>query len=760
MKLKKINIKEFGIVKDFSLEPGKLTVIHGSNESGKTTILDALLDALFGIRSRREKEQFEGLERYDQNVKFSGTVEVEDSGKTLIFPGEVRLDKAAGISNFRYIRNLLIVRESDLEPQETTAEKWWSELKDKLSGFEHGLTGIAENIRDEVGLTPDGKWMNRAGRRLQEEIEKLKSVNDRLQELTEEVEELSRIKSRRERLRREEEEKEKKRLALKEARERERYQYSLAALTKLKETRERLKPLSTLDPTALQQWRKNLIEIGTTKESIRNCESQKKILLSRIAEKEEEIRNLRETASTWEKREVEVIPAIEEKIREIHKLSEQEQKISRYLPLSFAGGVILAAAAVFLLLLAAFRGAGFAVAAIFPTAASISLIMLYLKWRRFSTIIAKEKTRLASTFKNLTEEISSAEEMESWIISGRKKSEQAKGAAAAKTSEIEKDKELLKQIGATLQQAEEKITSLSKQIDKLKEETGCVTLNELEAKLKERNEDILPTLSRAKDTLSQLLSTSDENAWETKIAELKRYESAEGQSDEKALERLERELEKSRDERERLLEKERETDKKLIAVGCDTPEDAWDKILEVQEKLLAFERDQKAAKLAVGIIEELTQEQESLINSVLESGENSASRYFHLITGGRYNAASYQNGEIYVRTSAGQRFSFDQLSSGARAQLLFSIRVALLERLFADRPLFLLLDDPFISSDRSRLERLLEMLFYLSEAGWQVIYFTVDKDVPQIVQNIASKVGMPAGADGLALKELPQSEIE
>jgi hypothetical protein len=52
------------------------------------------------------------------------------------------------------------------------------------------------------------------------------------------------------------------------------------------------------------------------------------------------------------------------------------------------------------------------------------------------------------------------------------------------------------------------------------------------------------------------------------------------------------------------------------------------------------------------------------------------------------------------------------------------------------------------------------MLFYLSEAGWQVIYFTVDKDVPQIVQNIASKVGMSTGADGLVLKELPQSEIE
>jgi DNA repair exonuclease SbcCD ATPase subunit len=761
MKLKKIEIKEFGPIKNFSVQPGKITVIHGDNETGKTTILDALLDALFQIRQRSEKKQFQGLDRYEENVKFSGTVEVEDNGKLLAFPGDIRLDKAAGVSNFRYIRNLLVVRESDLEPKETTAQKFWSELKDKLSGFEHGLTGITENIRDEVGLTPEGKWINRAGRRIQDEIDKLIFVGDRLKELTDQVEELSRIKSRRERLLREEKEKEKRKTALKEAREREKYESAARAYRKLKEGQERLKSFSTLNPSALQEWRKILAEIGTMKESIRNRENEKNILQSRISEKEEEVKSLQDTVSTWERREAEVVPAVQQKINEIRNLEQQKQKTSRFLPLALSAATVLAALTLFLIILAALRSTSFLATAIFPAALSVYLVVLWFRCRSISAALEEEKNRLTSTFKNLIEP-TGASDAQSWIEEERRIFERAKGEIAAKTKEIEKDKNYLKQLSSGnsgIRDLQDKISALRQQEEKLRDQTGCDTVSELEQKLKERNEELLPVIQRQKDALSNILGTDSEDDWQDKIEQLKRYQSAEGDSDEKALERLERELEKSRNERELLLEKEREVDKKLIEVGADTPEDAWDKIEEVQQKLSSFERDQKAAKLAISIIEELAQQQESLINSVLESGENSASRYFRLATRNRYKSVFYQKGEIFAQTPQGQKFNFDQLSSGARAQLLFSIRVALLERLFADKPLFLLLDDPFISSDRPRLEKLLEMLFSLCDAGWQVMYFTVDRDVPEILTNIARKLRIPSGADGLVLKELPPGEI-
>ena len=49
MRIKKVTIKEFGLLRDLTFNLGTLNVFYGPNESGKTMIVDALIDGLFRI---------------------------------------------------------------------------------------------------------------------------------------------------------------------------------------------------------------------------------------------------------------------------------------------------------------------------------------------------------------------------------------------------------------------------------------------------------------------------------------------------------------------------------------------------------------------------------------------------------------------------------------------------------------------------------------------------------------------------------------
>ena len=117
IKIKKISIKQFGILKDFELDLGNygLTILHGNNESGKTMILDAILEALFSIKrinSNSEqgnnailedvlnnKNPHSGIVRFDNQKEngFNGVVELDIDNSGIIFPQKVPLDKVLSI---------------------------------------------------------------------------------------------------------------------------------------------------------------------------------------------------------------------------------------------------------------------------------------------------------------------------------------------------------------------------------------------------------------------------------------------------------------------------------------------------------------------------------------------------------------------------------------------------------------------------------------------------------------------------------------
>ncbi|MCX7704470.1 MAG: AAA family ATPase, partial [Planctomycetota bacterium] len=52
MRIERIEIDKYLLLKNVYIEPSDFTVVVGDNESGKTMLLDSILDGLFHLRER------------------------------------------------------------------------------------------------------------------------------------------------------------------------------------------------------------------------------------------------------------------------------------------------------------------------------------------------------------------------------------------------------------------------------------------------------------------------------------------------------------------------------------------------------------------------------------------------------------------------------------------------------------------------------------------------------------------------------------
>ena len=82
--------------------------------------------------------------------------------------------------------------------------------------------------------------------------------------------------------------------------------------------------------------------------------------------------------------------------------------------------------------------------------------------------------------------------------------------------------------------------------------------------------------------------------------------------------------------------------------------------------------------------------------------------------------------EIGAITSSGEKYRFPDLSTGARNMFYFAIRMGIAIDRFTQTPHIFLLDDAFLSFDHDRRRNALTLLKEYVEAGWQIIYFSVN----------------------------------
>jgi|GEM_PF-3352094 len=137
--------------------------------------------------------------------------------------------------------------------------------------------------------------------------------------------------------------------------------------------------------------------------------------------------------------------------------------------------------------------------------------------------------------------------------------------------------------------------------------------------------------------------------------------------------------------------------------------------------------------------------------------EKKASGYFRMMTQERYSAVDLSSWpQMVVRSSRpigstisayslGQNLGTAEakspaitppaLSQGTMDQLYFSLRLAASALMSKDAALPLLLDDPFVHYDQSRLQETLSILIHLAQAH-QILFFTHSEQVPSILQSL------------------------
>jgi hypothetical protein len=186
----------------------------------------------------------------------------------------------------------------------------------------------------------------------------------------------------------------------------------------------------------------------------------------------------------------------------------------------------------------------------------------------------------------------------------------------------------------------------------------------------------------------------------------------------------------------------------LAKLGRMAGEDLFAKTLEqvheildtTHTSLLTLRREQAATLCAQYILQQTIDEFSAREEQKLEEYCNDPGMIERLYSvTGRYNRIKLLDDTIFIGTD-NQLFPIQDLSTGAREQVLLSLRMGIAERLCGNRPMFMLLDDAFQHTDWQRREGMVQSMVSSVATGWQVIYFTMDDHIRDLFKNIGKRL--------------------
>jgi DNA repair exonuclease SbcCD ATPase subunit len=154
---------------------------------------------------------------------------------------------------------------------------------------------------------------------------------------------------------------------------------------------------------------------------------------------------------------------------------------------------------------------------------------------------------------------------------------------------------------------------------------------------------------------------------------------------------------------------------------------------EIENNLL----EREAAELASDIFSSVAQDSEAALGELSKS----LSYEFGEIVGGsrQVNVSHLDTPSISMTDAGGVERPLEDLSSGTRNSFLFAARLALAKRAAVGKSL-LILDEPFTSFDKVRLGNALAVLKkFHDESDWQVIFLTKDEFLVDQVKEVFTK---------------------
>jgi exonuclease SbcC len=761
MIIREFLIDLYGPVRDrrCSLAPG-FNLLYGDNETGKTLTVDALVKLLLG-RQAKEKE-FAALQRVEQFPE--GYVLLEEKpGETMKFPEDGDLSRAAGLSPVE-CANIFIIRNSNLAIARES--EFYTDLTDRLTGLRTAeIAAIIGKLYDMAMITPTGHFRNSGEVKLKSRLEEAGELASRIEDLHRELlaegfpalekeqvelaDELALIEEQLE--------------AFEQARQREKYEKGKHALAQLQQAEARLHALRHINADDERAW-------ADAERDRRRLEEEYAGLQAGLKDKERELHGL--------KRQLQERRLDFEQLEERKTLIDEEIRpaLKNYLVLKGdvtrreGQGRFLAATAAFaaVLLIVSVAGAILRPEPFFFTGAAIAAPFAILAWLSANRI-KRDRGAAAAALENI---------MIKLARHGLEGEDEAAvhRAVQACTAEYDRVQAGLNGIKGEIEALNREVAALrdftmpvrarelsvaARTIGEIKQRSGQGSLAEYSARLQEKREAGEEITAR-KSVLESLFGsspaagdTADEASfkfWEEAVAALARFagEAPGLHYDDQAVAALkerkqaveekmaaggyrmaavERELQEI--ERQANLILQSEADPLYCRSVADLP--------PLRGRLIAFgeaHREMKEeAQQVIAIFEEIAAEEKARVAELFGTG-SPVSGYFSRITGGLYETVFYDRAEelIKVRRRDGVVLAADKLSGGAYDQLYLSIRLTLAEMLLADGGGFMIMDDPFIKSDQTRLKQQLETLLSIAAAGRQIIYVTAKDEVRQLLR--------------------------
>ena len=690
MKIKRIEIHNYGPMKDFTLEPKDFICIFGENESGKTALVEILCYILF-------KKTVAAL-RFPKPEHV--LIDVQEDGRVYTLPARKYHPTLpqADVANLLYVQ----ASESALY-REREERNFWEGMKTLFSRFGKGISyaKFDEKIFKAVGLTQRREnWTDDKENKIDAEKERfhkleeyIKNINDVEKKENELVELTDKYQS----LKEEQEQ-------IDSYKKYQKYKELVNLHNQYQEKKMHLQEYERYKDEYLDRWR--------------NLEAEHKV----CQQAKQRVNELNKEISALENEAEQLIRKDEIIEKENIKSCVVRAAAGITPPRLFIPSMILVVAAI-ILILSFFLTIPKNGAIVIFIATCIYFVLTLYKKQVFEKTVTEDKI-LLNKAKSIFPEVMTLDEVAAKID----ETKEQKGAKQTLLDEKKKQrKELMR--GRSVAEINQEITDF-------RSKTGLAELGDLEMKINEKT-----ALAKKRDELYGKifghLAERDDKKWQRMIEESKTSK-PDKEPDISREKDVEQELKATRDHVERLTSKIT-IHRNILKGAYNIPDDraAFIEYDRLRKQLNDYEIEKRAALTARKILKEMSSELDEYIIDIVK-GNESLSEYFRIVTE-RYDEVEVHNKTFIVRQKDGRKFKIDELSSGAQDQLLLCFRIAALRKIYPQGA-FLILDDAFIFADWARRPRLVELLKKFIDDGNQVIYLTSDDHTRDLLKEFGAKI--------------------
>ena len=690
MRIKKIIIQDYGPIKNFTITPENFELIFGLNESGKTAIVEALTYVLF----KRSPTPL----RYGKPE--NTIVQIEEDEILYTLPAKKKnIELPSGD-----IANLLYVEASESSIYGAKGEaSFWDGIKALLSRVGKGvpLTKLDDKIFEAVGLSPKkAEWKKEKQTLIASEQRRKDELGMYLKKIgaiEKKETELAHLSERYDKLKKELKQ-------IEDYKNFKNYQEISNLYNTYLEKKTHLQEYARYKYEYITQWQ----GLEAEKKSRSKDENKLKEVKTEIIDLEKEIDELKNK---------EKIIELEDFKSRIAKARAEVKVPSIIYPFLFVSAATIIFILSFFLPIPKFLAAGILIL-------SCALFIYFLYKRKKVRKMLLEKNMWLTKAQKLFPDISSLTELAHKIETMEKMIIEKQVLLTEKTKFIE---HLSK---------EQTVANIEKGISDLRNKTSIAELSDLKKKIDTKRK-IDTELSKLDGKISGMLSEKDDKKWERIIREMraKRPEKEPDIISERDLKNEAQKIQERINELTREIKIFKEVEQTKFNITDDRS--AFIQYDRLQKTLENYTLEKKAALIVREIFKKMSTELDEFIHDII-TGNNSLSEYFKSVTG-RYDEVAIKNKNFVVKEKSGRKFNADDLSSGAKDQLLLCFRLAALKHIFP-KGSFLILDDAFIFADWARRQKLVDLIKKFIEDSNQVIYLTSDNHTRDILKESGARI--------------------